>query len=142
MVLEVPLTRQYEMAAACQASTAHLALAEMTEAEEVRQSHFKSALEASAAALEIYESFGFVQIIECLSEEVYFRHALALSVNGNLEAAGEFLQKAYDEMMRKYALIPEEHHYRKTYIESIPLHRQISTAQQAAKVVVDLSKYL
>ena len=130
------------MAADAQASAAHLALAEQADDEEIRRSHLNSALEASTKALEIYESFGFVQIIECLSEEIYFRHALALSANGNLESAGDFLQRAYDEMMRKYALIPEGHAFRKTYIENIPLHRQIRGGQQAAKVAVDLSKYL
>ncbi len=79
LVVEGPLTRQYEMAAATQASAAHLVLSERAESEDGRQAHLTSALEASETALEIFQSFGFVQIIECLSEEIFFRHALALS---------------------------------------------------------------
>ncbi len=137
LVVERPLTRQYEMAATCQASEAHLALAERSEDEETRQVHLAAALESSETALEIYQSFGFVQIIECLSEEILFRHALALKANGNQETAADFLHRAYHEMMRKHALIPDGHPFRETYLENIPLHRQIRAAHQAAQVAAD-----
>jgi hypothetical protein len=129
LVVEAPLTRQYEMAAASQASAAHLILAENSEGEAEHQSHLCYTLEASEIALDIYQSFGFVQIIECSSEEVHFRHYQALLANSRPEEAAGSLRKAHDEMMRKYNLIPEGHVFRGSYLENIPLHRQISAAQ-------------
>ena len=86
-------------------------------------------------ALDIYHWFGFVQIIECVSEEILFRHSLALAANGRKAEAAEYLQRAYDEMMRKHDLIPPDSLLRRTYLENIPLHRDIHAAYVAGKQV-------
>ncbi|MBL7162041.1 MAG: AAA family ATPase [Anaerolineales bacterium] len=127
LAAEVPLTRQYEMAAACKASVAHLSLAKCT-ADDESQTHLRRALESSQTALDIYQSFGFVHIIECVSEEIFFRHSQTLAANGRQEQAAEYLQRAYDEMMRKHDFIPEDSNFRRTYLENIPLHRGIRAA--------------
>jgi len=128
LVAEAPLTRQYEMAADCESSAAHLGLAECADDEAERQAHRHQALGSSQAALDIYQSFGFVQIIECSSEEIFYRHSLALAANGHQSEATEYLQRAYDEMKRKHALIPPDTPFRRTYLENIPLHRAIHAA--------------
>jgi len=125
LVADAPLTRQYEMAAACESAAAHLGLAECLADEAEREAHLRQALESSQAALDIYQHFGFVQIIECVSEEILYRHSLALAANGRQAEAAEYLQRAYDEMMRKHDLIPPDSPFRRTYLENIPLHRDI-----------------
>ncbi len=127
------LSRQYHMVAACEASAAHLGLAQTVSDPVQRQSHLQAALEASQEALEIYRSFGFVRPIECVSEEIFYRHSLALAANGRQEEAVEYLQLACDEMMRKWALIPPESHFRRTYLENIPLHSCIRAAYAACQ---------
>lgn len=126
------LSRQYQMVAACEASAAHLGMARLASDPAQRQAHLGAALEASQEAVEIYATFGFVRPIECVSEEIFYRHSLALAANGRREEAEEYLQRAYDEMMRKWALIPPESHFRRTYLENIPLHRRIQDAYQQA----------
>ena len=128
LVAAAPLTRQYEMAAACESAAAHLGLAEYAADEVERQTHRHQALESSQAALDIYQHFGFVQIIECVSEEILYRHSLVLAANGREAEAAEYLQRAYDEMMRKHDLIPPDSPFRRTYLENIPLHRDIQVA--------------
>jgi len=134
LVADAPLTRQYEMAAACESAAAHLGLAEYVADEAECQTHLRQALESSQAALDIYQHFGFVQIIECISEEILYRHGLALAANGREAEAAEYLQRAYDEMMRKHDLIPPDSPFRHTYLENIPLHRDIRAAYIAGAV--------
>jgi class 3 adenylate cyclase len=122
------LSRQYQMVAACEATVAHLGLAEMAANKTERQNHLRLALESSQAALDIYQSFGFVQPIECVSEEILYRHSLALAANGLETAAIDYLKHAYDEMMDKHDLIPPDSPFRRTYLENIPLHRKIHAA--------------
>jgi GAF domain-containing protein len=122
------LTRQFEIAAACQATVAHIGLAGCVSDEAERQSHREQALQMSQAALDGYQSLGFVQIIECVSEEIFFRHSQALTANGREEEAAEFRQRACDEMTRKHDLIPADMPFRQTYLENIPLHRDIRSA--------------
>jgi class 3 adenylate cyclase len=122
------LTRQYEMAAALQGSAAHLNLAKFTGVEAKQQNHYRQALVFSQTALEIYEKFGFTQIIECTSEEVLFRHSQALAANERLTEATEYCRRAYQEMMRKYHLIPPDSPFRQTFLENISLHRDIQTS--------------
>ena len=43
------------------------------------------------------------------------------------EEAREMVKRSYDEMMRKYELIPTASPYRKTFLE-IRLHKEISQA--------------
>ncbi len=135
LVAEAPLTRQYEMAAACESAAAHLGLARCAADEAERQAHRRQALESSQAALNIYQHFGFVQIIECVSEEILFRHSQALAANGREAEAAEYLQRAYGEMMRKHNLIPPDSPFRRTYLENIPLHRDIRAAYDVSKKV-------
>ncbi len=127
------LPRQYGMAAACESAAAHLGLAKCVAAEAERQTHCHEALHWSQAALNLYQELGGVQIIECLSEEILYRHNLALTANGRQAEAADYLQRAYGEMMRKHDLIPPDSPFRRTYLENIPLHRDI----RAAYVVVE-----
>jgi len=127
--VETPeLSRQYQMVVACEATASHLGLAQFESNRTKAQEHLKQALELSKVALEHYQSFGFVRPIECASEEILFRHSLALAANGHDEEAAEYLRQAYAEMMRIHDLIPPESHFRTTYLENIPIHREIRAA--------------
>lgn len=125
MVASNQVSRQYHMAAACEATAAHLKLGENTSDENERQSHYRQALEISQTALALYQEFGFVQVVECASEEILYRHSLALAANGHKESANEYLEKAYTETMRKHALIPEESPFSRTFLDNILLHKEI-----------------
>jgi predicted ATPase/class 3 adenylate cyclase len=134
------VSRQYHMAAACEASAAHLKLAqyfgERDNFEIESQAHLLQALESSQSAINLYEQFGFVQIVECASEEIFFRHSQALAANHRSAEAVEFLERAYEEMMRKHDLIPSDSPFRKTYLENIQLHRDIRVAYSAQNTFV------
>ena len=132
MVANSLVSRQYHMVAACEASAAHLSLAQLLAKKDTssaeHQFHLQKALESSQTALHIYEEFGFVQVVECTSEEILFRHSQSLIANNRVEEGVEFLNRAHKEMMRKHDLIPAESPYRKTYLENIQLHRDIQAA--------------
>lgn len=134
MVANSLVSRQYHMVAACEASTAHLSLSQLLAKKDgdssESQLHLQRALESSQTALHIYENFGFVQVVECTSEEILFRHSQALTANQHVDDGVEFLKRAYQEMMRKHDLIPAESPYRKTYLESIQLHQEIQAAHK------------
>lgn len=125
------VSRQYEMAALCKAAAAHLRLAAVVTQRTTVESHLASALQASQKAVDIYHTFGFVQITECVSEEIMFRHSQALALNAQPEEATEYLRRAYDEMARKHALIPTDSHFRRTYLENVLLHQEIRAAYAA-----------
>lgn len=129
------VSAQYKMAVECQAALAHLGLAQNANDTSTRTRELKKALALSEAAYQIYQLFGYVQIIETVSEEVLYIHSQVLAANGQNELSSRFLQRAYDEMMRKYALLPGDSHYRKTYLDQIPMHQQIraSLATRAGK---------
>lgn len=126
MVAEGKVSRQYQMAAACETAAAHLGLAGCVEDGAAREAHLRSALEASGAALDIYRQFGFTQIVECTAEEILYRHSLALAANGRAAEAREMLAAAYNEMMRKYNLIPADSPFRETFLENIARHRNLN----------------
>ncbi len=126
------VSQQYRMAAACEASAAHISLARLAGSEAERLEHQQEALETSQMALETYNTFGYVNIIECSSEEIFIRHSRALSANNQPAEAAEFLEKAHTEMMRKYELIPAGSAYRRTFLENIACHREIRAAHAAA----------
>ncbi len=128
LVTEDQLSRQYQMAAACQAAAAHLGLAGCVDDAGERAAHQRAALEASAMALDVYRQFGFTQVVECLGEEILYRHSLALAANGRDAEARSLLGDAYREMMRKHDLIPADSPFRRTFLENIALHRQIAAA--------------
>ncbi len=128
------LSQQYEMAAASQAAIAHLGLAAIVETEDDRLLHRRLALESSQSALDLFTRFGYAQIIECVSEEIFYHHSLSLAANGRPGQASQYLQRAYDEMMRKHALIPKKSPYRRMYLENIPLHVEIARAQQEGEL--------
>jgi class 3 adenylate cyclase/tetratricopeptide (TPR) repeat protein len=122
------LSQQYQMAAACEAAAAHLGLARVLTDEGGRKCHLQQALQASQAALDIFEASGVVRPIECVSEEILYRHNLALVANGRADEANQYLQRAYNEMMHKHDLIPADSHFRTTFLENIALHREIRAA--------------
>lgn len=126
------ISRQYLMAAACEATAAHLELARLAPSEAQRLEHQHHAAEKSQTAVDVYNSFHYVNIIECSPEEIFYRHSQALAANGRSEEAADHLEMAYDEMMRKYELIPEDSPFRRTYLENIVIHRQIRAAHTAA----------
>lgn len=130
LALNSPLvSRQYEMGAQCKAATAYLGLAQISKDTSAAEITFlQGALNAAESAYDIFQRFGFTQIVEVTSEEVLFRYSQALAANGQQELGVRFLRRAYDEMMRKYAFIPIDSHYRRTYLEQIPLHREIRAA--------------
>lgn len=128
MLEENPLlTHQYEIALACEATALHLGLTALTSGQE-QVKHREAALESSQRGLETYETLGFVQIIECVSEKVLFRHSQALRANGREAEADDYLRQANEEIERKHALIPEESLFRRTYLKNIALHREIREA--------------
>ena len=135
MVSNSLISRQYHMAAACEDSAAHLKLAQhlagRKRTKTAHQTHLAQALESSHSALTIYEQFGFVQIVECTSQEIFYRHSQALAANDHPAEAAEFVTRAYVEMMRKHDFIPAGSPYRKTFLEKIQLHRAIQTAYAA-----------
>ncbi len=123
------LSRQYHMALLCERTIVHLGLATCkTVAPAEQQEHRALALETSAAALESYQEIGTVRPIECTSEELFYRRYLVLAMHGRLQEARDHLRRAYQEMMRKHAMIPPDVHLRETYLENIPLHRDIRVA--------------
>lgn len=124
------ISRQYGIAAACQSSAAHLSLAALQPTKALRKGCVRAALEASQRAMDLYSATGYLQIIECTSEEVHYRHSRALAAAGRLEAAHDELRWAHEQMMRKYDLIPADSPFRRTYLENIPLHRDIRAAYQ------------
>ncbi len=121
------VSRQYAIGAACSASIAHLGLAALSEDEAVREDHLRQAIESSQHALNLFNQFGFLQIIECSTEEIFYRHSQALAANHRKVEAREMVERSYGEMMRKYEMIPASSPFRKTFLE-IHLHRQISQA--------------
>lgn len=122
------LSDQYRMVAACEVAAAHLGLSRVVADAAKRQHHLQQALESSQAALDIYQTVGYVRPIECVSEEILFRHSQALAANGREAEAAEYLQRAHNEMMRKHDLIPPDSPFRRTYLENIPLHRDVRAA--------------
>ncbi len=130
LAIRSPLvSRQYEMAALCKAAAAHLKLAATVTPSSAE--HLSQALQASQKALELYQTFGFVQITECVSEEILFRHSQALAANEQADEATKYLRRAYDEMARKHALIPTDSYFRRAYLENILLHQEIRAAYAA-----------
>ena len=127
------ITRQFEMAAACEAARAHLNLAGQVSVSETAEkaARHQQALAASQKALAIYERFGFTQVVECVSEKIFFHHSQTLAANGRQSEAAQFLERAYAEMMRKHDLLPADSPFRESFLENIPLHRQIHSAYQA-----------
>ena len=87
MVTDDQLSRQYQMAAACETAAAHLGLAGCVDDANERAKHHRAALEASEMALNVYRQFGFTQVVECLGEEIMHRHSLALAANGRDDEA-------------------------------------------------------
>jgi len=131
------VSQQYRMAAACEASNTHLKLASYYRESNKDEywKHLRQALESSQLALDLYQHFGFVQIVECTSEEILYRHSQALAVNGHATEAAEFLKRAYEEMLRKHGLIPIESPFRKSFLENIELHREIRAAYTARSIL-------
>jgi len=125
------ISQQYVMAAATKATLAHLELAKLTRDWAERETEYLAALKASQTAYDLYKTFGYSQLVECVGEEVLFRRSQALAANGYEDDAIRYLRRAYDEMIRKYALIPPDSPFRRTYLDNISLHQDIRIAYAA-----------
>lgn len=135
MVQQHQISRQYRMVAACESTAAHLSLARLPGRESSQADHRKKALEASQTAVDMYANFGYVSAIECAGEEIYLRHSQALAANGMHDEAARYLELAYNEMMRKYEMIPPDSPYRRTFLENISYHREIRAAHTAVTLI-------
>lgn len=119
------VSRQYLMASASEVSAAYSRLAVLTANEDERHLYREKALSSSQLSLDIYNQFGFIQIIECSGESILYRHSQALKSNGHLNEASEFLDKAYNEVIRKHDLIPPYSPFRKSFMNRIKIRQQI-----------------
>ena len=128
------INRQYQMAASCEESAAHLRLSDLTKTSEpeIAQHHREKALEISQNALTAYHSYGFVRTVECTSEMILYRHGMALLANGMEQEGAEYIRMAAAETERKHALIPEGSSFRTTYLD-LPLHQQIHKTAKGLK---------
>ena len=130
------ISQQYRMAAASHASSVHRKMAVLLgsrndltdEQNEKREYHLEQSLMKSQQAVSIYEEFGYTNAAEITGEWVLYRMGQALIANGQRTEALPYIKRAYDEMMRKYELIPEDSHFRRTYLENINHHRQIQAS--------------
>ncbi|MHC1682709.1 MAG: hypothetical protein AB6733_07145 [Clostridiaceae bacterium] len=130
------ISQQYAIAAGCHSAIAYLRLSQCTSRAADIAEYQHQALLASQHAFDLYSSIGYMQIIECTSENVLFTHYLALTAAKQENEAQLFLLRAYQEMMRKVDLIPMDSEFRTTYLQQIPLHRQIAQeyTQQQSRV--------
>jgi len=120
------LSRQYWMAACCKAAYACLRLAEMTrKPKQKAQTYRTRALEFAQEGYQIYQEYGFVQIIEVYSEEILFRYAQALMANGRMEEGQQMLVQSLQELRRKWELIPADSLYRRTFLKNLRIHREM-----------------
>lgn len=133
MVANKEVSRQYMIGAACEAADACYQLAQLyqiRQAQADQQDYLQRAAAFSQKAVDIYQEFGFLQMIECLSEELYFRQSqIALELH-QTDLAQSAIERAYQEMMRKHDLIPVDSPYRRTFLENILVHRQIRAAYE------------
>ncbi|OQA20100.1 MAG: hypothetical protein BWY63_01575 [Chloroflexi bacterium ADurb.Bin360] len=128
LVEDTHFSQQYLMVADMRVAAARLRLATLTTDAAEREQHAAAALVASQAALDTYQRFGFVRPVEATDEELLYIHHLALKANGMHTPAAEYLRRAHEEMLRKANLIPEDSPYRRSYLEALPLHREIRAA--------------
>ncbi len=128
----IQFAEQYRMVLHCETAVTYLSLAQLVSTQDERRDHQAQALAASKVALSLYEASGFVRPIECTSEKILFYYSKALAANGWQGEATVYLRRAYEEMTHKYALIPIESHFRRTYLSNIPLHRAIRAAYLAS----------
>jgi hypothetical protein len=126
------LSRQYTAAAACESSSIYLKLAGCAASESRRREHLSNALQCAEEAVNLFKEFGFIQVTECSSQEILFRCSQVQAANGQTIEAAEYLQAAYQEMMRKHKLIPDDSPYQKTFLEKIALHKEIASAYGAS----------
>ncbi len=124
------ISRQYLMASACEMAVSCLGLVQFSASEQELNELLQKALTASQTAVDICNSFGYVNVIESSTEKIFFVHSQVLAANHRQAEAHEFLEKAYQEMMRVYDFIPRENYYRKTYLENIEIHRKIRSARK------------
>lgn len=123
------LSRQYWMAACCKAAHACLRLSKLIRSpRKTMQEYRTQALEFAREAYQIYQEYGFVQIIEVYSEEILLRYAQALIANGRQDEGKEMLYQSARELRRKWELIPEGSLYRHTFLKNLRLHREICRA--------------
>ncbi len=132
MTVDLLVPRQYQIAAHCELAESYRLLSQKTTDPAQRQASLAQALQSSQAAVAIYREIGFIQVIECLSEQIFYRHALILQANQQAEEAADYLRQAHEEMLRKHDLIPPESGLRPKYLAT-PLHRAILQAHADAQ---------
>jgi len=118
------VSRQYRMSAACKAAQAQLRIARIfKDSNDIGgyEHYKKKVIKSSRLALNTYNDFGFTQIVEGVSEEILYYHGLALKENDKIDEGEEYIRKAHAEVLRKFKMIPEGSHYRKTFMD-IKLH--------------------
>ncbi|HEY9077133.1 MAG TPA: AAA family ATPase [Anaerolineaceae bacterium] len=135
------ITRQYEVGFAIKTAEAYLVLAQQPHLVDDRKIYLEKALEFSSQAATKLEKYGCIQFIEGSTEEVWFYHSQALLANHllfdgkqQLRRAISFLKRANKEIIRKLNMIPQESPYRTTFLNNIPLHRDILQAYRMVEV--------
>jgi predicted ATPase/class 3 adenylate cyclase len=125
LVADELVSSQYQIAADNLEAAIRYKLRETIETEDERQENLQRMLECSTRAVELYNTYDFLQIVECTTEDIYYRHSQALSANGLEDEAKKYLEMAYNEINRKHAFIPEDTLYYRTFIENIATHREV-----------------
>jgi DNA-binding SARP family transcriptional activator/tetratricopeptide (TPR) repeat protein len=117
-LLKLPATKGLEIGLFSEKSRAHLG-----------QGKLELALDYSTRAIRLLEEHRGV-IWE--AQRYYFTHCKVLQANQQVEKAHVYLQKAYEELCRLAGGIQEEA-LRKSFLENVPMNRQILKAWQAAQ---------
>ncbi len=94
------------------------------------------ALECSTRAIRLLaEQHGVVHGFTSPAERIYFTHSQILQANQRTDEARAYLQKAYAELCRVAGAIQEEA-LRESFLQNVPINRQIRAAWEAAQRAV------
>ncbi|MDX1521648.1 MAG: tetratricopeptide repeat protein, partial [Anaerolineae bacterium] len=87
------------------------------------------ALESSELAIDALEQIRHLHSPQISVAEIYYQHSLILAALGQAETAKIYLDKAYDETMRKANFIVDDQQYN-DFLSRVPLNQQIIAAVQ------------
>lgn len=91
------------------------------------------ALECSTHAIRLLEEqHGLIHGLTSPAERIYFVHSQILQANQRTDAARAYLQKAYEELCRVAGAI-QEGALRESFLQNVPINRQIIAAWEAAQ---------